>query len=487
MVLAAELLDRLAAPARGWRRSMASLPPRQLGVMLLFGLGLGLTGNIAIAAMMPVLLALGCVTASNAKYRLLGEPLIFTDFLVVTDMLRAPGFYLNAVPTAAWVLVPLVAVGLGWLILEGLTLDASTQAAGVALVAVCGGGLIGLPNSGPYRRLVTVPDLGRDVRRHGLFTTMLLHGMRWRAQRDPPPCIRPGPSVFTEVELVVVVQCESFTDPADYGGHDPLPGLAGARSRAALWGRLDVSGFGAYTMRTEYGVLFGRSETQLGFRCFNPFLTASGERSYALPIRLRPRFSRAVFLHPHDLRFYQRDRLMPSIGFDTILGPEAFPGQGAREPAGRAQGPHVADAVMGALLAAEIDAADQPTLLYAVTMENHGPWTTARLEGCDSPLGAYHHHLRNSDTMLQKLIDHLDAHGRPALLAFFGDHRPAIPGSIEHGQERHTPFVLLRFPRDASNPAAEGCDLSPAELHHAILDRCVRTAGGEGPVRAAVS
>lgn len=64
----------------------------------------------------------------------------------------------------------------------------------------------------------------------------------------------------------MIVQCESFTDPVTLFG-DPalaLPGLERARAMAWQSGRLLVSGFGAYTMRTEYGVLFGLPEEQLG-------------------------------------------------------------------------------------------------------------------------------------------------------------------------------------------------------------------------------
>src|SRR3546814_10576991 len=85
-----------------------------------------------------------------------------------------------------------------------------------------------------------------------------------------------------------MVQCESYADPAELFD-DPalvLPGLAAARASAWRQGRLLVSGFGAYTMRTEYGLIFGRDEADLGFRRFDPYLTAIGETSHALPIRL---------------------------------------------------------------------------------------------------------------------------------------------------------------------------------------------------------
>ena len=64
---------------------------------------------------------------------------------------------------------------------------------------------------------------------------------------------------------------------------------------------------------------------------------------------------------------------------------------------------------------------------------------------------------------------------RPALLVFFGDHRPSIPGASEPGGDRHTPYVVLRF--DAQGQLVKGDgqrrDVTPAALHHAILDQAL--------------
>jgi len=73
--------------------------------------------------------------------------------------------------------------------------------------------------------------------------------------------------------------------------------------------------------------------------------------------------------------------------------------------------------------------------------------------------------------MLGQLRDGIAALGKPALLAFFGDHRPSIPGASMPGGDRHTPFAVLRF--DAAGRVIPGGsqrkDLTPAQLHHAIL------------------
>jgi phosphoglycerol transferase MdoB-like AlkP superfamily enzyme len=148
-----------------------------------------------------------------------------------------------------------------------------------------------------------------------------------RGRSGPLPA-SPRAAPATPPELVVVIQCESFADPRDLFGArgEALPALEAARTAAFQWGNLEVSGFGAYTMRTEYGVLFGREEEALGFRRYDPFLTALGEASYALPARLPGWHAR--FVHPHDMRFYGRDAIMPAGGFAELVGEEHFTRRG---------------------------------------------------------------------------------------------------------------------------------------------------------------
>jgi phosphoglycerol transferase MdoB-like AlkP superfamily enzyme len=267
-------------------------------------------------------------------------------------------------------------------------------------------------------------------------------------------------------ELVVIIQCESFADPVTLFGDTTLalPGLAAARAQATQWGDMYVSGFGAYTLRTEYAVLFGREEAELGFRRYDPFLTAMSETSYALPHRFGPGWN-SLFLHPHDLRFYGRDRLMPAAGFTRLVGEAGF------APPGPDDGRYVTDAAMTDTILQQAAAATGPTLAYAVTIENHGPWAPDGSRDGDL-VRSYVRLAAHGDAMLTRLIGGIAALKRPALLVFFGDHRPSIPGASVPGGERYTPYVMLSFDRDGEILRGDGkpVDLTAAALHHAILD-----------------
>lgn len=408
------------------------------------------------------------VLASNAKYATLGEPLVFSDLALVGAIFRHPQFYLSAVPawqravvaTAAAVLLAVLA----WLFVA----DVATHAAGLAIMLGSLGVLALSVRTTPFANLAQTPHNEADVRDLGLTPTLMLYYLRWRASHDPVPCpASERQPAHDTPDLLVVIQCESFADPVELFDTPDLvlPGLAAARASACQHGNLRVSGFGAYTMRTEYGVLFGREEQELGFRRYDPFLTALGEASYALPARLGPGW-RALFIHPHDLRFYGRDAIMPAAGFSELVGEGRF----AKPAPG--EGRYVTDAAMTDEILALARAAQQPTLLYAVTIENHGPWAPDTGLGGSDLVGSYIRLARHSDTMLKRLVEGLGSIGRPAMLVFFGDHRPSIPGATDPSGDRDTPYVIVRTDGHGGFLHGENrqSDLTPAQLHHTILD-----------------
>jgi|SRR5579859_2323237 len=483
------LLDRTVRPRAGLNWSWQGLLLHLLVLTATFGLVLAGSGSVVVAAVLAIALMALFSTASNAKHAMLGEPILFSDLALFAGLFRHPRFYWTAISVWQRWLLAIGAVALVSALALLFVPRLVPHLTGLGLLLFATGTLFLLLDSRSFRALAPAPDVDADLMRHGLIATLMLYWLRWRYTPDPAAC----PALEEEdkgdawPDLVVIVQCESFADPVELTGNPEhaLPGLTRARTSAWQWGDLGVSGFGAYTMRTEYGVLFGRSEAALGFRRYDPFLTAHGETSYALSARLSGRGYHCSFVHPHDMRFYGRDQLMPATGFDRLIGEESFP------PVSPDSGRYVDDRTLGASMGELIDRAVERTFLYAVTMENHGPWDKDRLTGSSGGLDAYLRHLRNSDTMLTDLIERLSGAGQSALLVFFGDHRPSIPGVTEPGGDRHTPYVMLRFASDGRilTGANRRADLAPDALHHAIL-RCVQGRDRDGMmpgVAAAVS
>jgi len=478
MLAVSLVLDRAVRPRRAGELRLRGCVLHLLVMTGLFGLLLAGSGSAAIAAIAATTAMALFVVTSNAKHAMLGEPLLFSDLALIAALVRHTRFYFTALSTSQRWLLAIGAVSvplaLAWLFVPRPT----PHLAGLALALSASATIVLLFAGTTFDSLARTPDVEADLARLGLIATLLLYWLRWRDMRDPLPCPAVGVAERDRAlpDIIMVVQCESFADPVALTGdaRDALPGLTRARRTASQWGELGVGSFGAYTMRTEYGVLFGRSEAALGFRRYDPFLTALGETSYALSTRLRGEGYRCLFVHPHDMRFYRRDRLMPAIGFERLIGEENFaPG---RPDGGR----YIDDRTLGASLGDLVEAATEPTFIYTVTMENHGPWDKDQLTGAPGGLDGYLDHLRSSDAMLDGLIDRLSGVGKSALLVFFGDHRPSIPGVTKPGDARHTPYVMLRFARDGriETGANDRRDLSPDALHHAILRNLQRADDG---------
>jgi hypothetical protein len=475
MLAASLLLDAAVRPRSGHLRRWQGVSLHLLAMTGMFALWLVAFGNATAAAVMAIAAMALFTVASNAKHKMLGEPLVFSDLALIAGIIRHPRFYFTAIPARQrWI----AAIGAAVAVIALVPLISTRpqpHLMGAGLLLWASGATWLLLRARWFDSIASTPDLAGDVARFGLIATLLFYWRRWRRTPDPRPCPVLAPiddlAGSAAPQLIVIVQCESFADPAEFTD-EASPSLLGLdRARAMAWqhGDLHVSGFGAYTMRTEYGVLFGRSENALGFRRYDPFLTAQGEASYALPARLAGAGYRSSFIHPHDMRFYSRDRLMPAIGFDEVIGESGF----APAPAGG--GRYVDDRTLGAALVDLARQATTPRLIYAVTMENHGPWDSDNARDAAGRLDAYLGRLRSSDAMLDDLIQYLSTDGRPALLVFFGDHRPSIPGVTAPGGARHTPYVVVRF--DAGGRILKGesaaIDLTPAALHHLVL-RCVQ-------------
>lgn len=467
--LAVTLLDLRVEPRpRSGRinRSLIGTGIAWLMALATYGVMLAICGNVPAAAVFSVALMILLVVISGAKRDVMGEPLLFSDFVMVVSVFRHPQFYLAALSAPQIALLALVLLGVLPVLAAVFVTDLQPHLVGLGLAIVAWAALRLIVGQALRRGMASHPDAEADVEQHGLLATLILYRRRWLDTQDPHPPAPPHAIDPAEPMLVMIVQCESFACPVELFG-DPelaLPGLAAARANAWQHGRLMVSGFGANTMRTEYGVIFGREEAELGFRRFDPYQTAIQEAEHALPARLRHAGWRSLFVHPHDMRFYNRHRVMPAAGFAELVGMEHFD-----QPA-PGEGRYVTDAAMTRRLLALAAENPGPALIYGVTIENHGPWSATATDASPSP--AYLPLVRNSDAMLAALAKGLAGLGRPAMLVFFGDHRPSIPGLSQPGGDRHTPYVMLRFAADGKTIGGGDTprDLTPAQLHHSLLD-----------------
>jgi hypothetical protein len=497
LVLAGWILVRAAAGANF--RRVATLPLDALLPLALFGLLFAATAT-PISAGVAVLAAIAVFgLADQAKRAVLLEPIVFVDLYQTMDVVvRHPqvnllfrggryvlggcifvvGFILAAFllerPLWSWSLWP----GVLAVLLTGFV------AWGVR------GPLLG-PVSRSLRRLRPVGDPLRDAATLGPFAMQLTHYLIARAERPargaaiaPPELSGPIGGTRDKASPVVVVQCESFFDPRRLHpaiASDLLPTFDACRSNAVQWGQLCVPGSGANTVRTEFAVLTGLSENEIGFDRFNPYLAFARSPVRSLAWRMRAAGYRTICVHPFDPRFYRRDLVMKNLGFDVFLGEEAFAG------AARA-GLYVADVEVARMVAELVREEGPEVFVFAITMENHGPWPISNgskatdlapgLPGFSgrSAFDGFLRGIKGADAMLGILTDALRISGDMSLLAFYGDHLPGFPAAFaELGfRDKQSDYVIWR----AGGASALRRDLTAHDLSQAILNAWQPTLSG---------
>ena len=435
---------RFQAP---WRRPLRAVAGH-LGLWLAyFVLGFILCRRPWLAMLFSTAIFACLIVVNNAKYQSLREFFVYQDNDYFLDCLKHPRLYLpflGIVPTALTLTAIVVAL---W---AGVTLEApSTQTH--SLAAVWLGILVVLMLAyvllrvGSSNVAALTFDPEHDLNTHGFFGAYWLYRRAEQltsadlTQRSslPKASALKAPRVLPNI---VVIQSESFFDPRRvYPQVKPevLQHFDRARLEAELYGLFEVPAWGANTVRTEFSFLTGVDVLKLGVDRFNPYRRLINFGVPSLARLLQQQGYRTICVHPYPASFYMRDKLFPMLGFDQFVDISEF--EAVTEQ--RKGDCHfvgdqvVADKVLE-LLGQE---SEQPTFVFVITMENHGPlhleslpdqdkqeWLNEPLpEGCED-LGVYLRHIGHADQMIKKLTEGLTSAGRPATLAWYGDHVPIM-------------------------------------------------------------
>ena len=499
--VAAWLIPRRVAAARA-----AILPAVLLDALPLLvaaGLLLLATGRPMFTGLVLLGLGGGFALADHAKREAVREPVVFSDMSELRHVFTHPHLYL---PFAGPVLViggALTTIGFGMalLVFRPPSWPPEPLSAALALLACWAFGWIlsREPTLGRaaaiVRRLQPTGEPFADAARLGPFATLLVYGIIARAERvqrrahysplPAPPSASKNGGVATPV---VIVQCESFFDARRISTCIPgdlLRGFDACLQDGATHGRLDVSAWGANTMRAEFAVLTGIPEDRLGFDRFNPYHAFARAPLASLASHLRGEGYRTLCLHPFDRSFFRRDLTLKALGFETFLCRDTL--GGSRRP------PYRSDPDLARQIIRVLDAEGPRTFVFVITMGNHGPWQEAGEEidpalrrlfnPADLPQGGpllrYLDGLARSDQMLAILLDELGPRRRDALFGFYGDHLPSLPQAFGHFgfDDWASDYVLV----DGAAPRPRRLDLPAHLLPWMILDRLRERGAIERP------
>jgi Sulfatase len=490
LALAGWLLPRRVAAACNAASAaiLVDLLPVAVGAALL----LLATGRPILSGLVVLALGGGLALVDHTKRAVLREPVVFSDMSELPHVFTHPQLYL---PFAGPGLViggaaAAVVLGAALLYLEPRLWAIDREMLFICLLFVVTA--IWLVSREPVlsgaaaalRRLHLVGEPLEDAARLGPFAVLLAYGVIARAERAERRARHaplPAPSLVGRLPNgtapVVLVQCESFFDARRLASaipRDLLPGFDRCRAGAAWYGRLDVSGWGANTMRAEFAALTGIPDGDLGYDRFNPYHALARAPVASLARDLRGQGYRTLCLHPFDGGFFRRREIMPKLGFEQFLCRRQL--GGSRRP------PYFADADLARLVLDVIDREGSRVFIFAITMGNHGPWRLAgpaispdlaqRFEPDGVPQGGallrYLDGLRGSDEMLEILVEGLERRGGNGVLGFYGDHLPSLPQAFAHfGFDEWTSDYVL-WPGAATAPRQR--DLPAHRLPQLIIE-----------------
>ena len=446
-----------------------------LPVALGFVLGLLATGRPLLTSVLLWAMGAGLMLSDRVKRAVLDEPLVFADRSELIAVVRHPRLYLPFAGTGQ-VLVGaavsmLIAGVLAWV--EPPVWPASP----VGVLAALGLGVTCLvvPTWPPllrriaaaYARLPLARDPARDAALLGMLGCFIVHATLARAERPARQRAAQAawPALPAGAGPLVVVQAESFMDVRRLHpslGDASLPDWAALCRGAAQQGRLAVPAWGANTVRTEFAVLTGLDEAALGLDRFNPYAAFARTELPSLARAAKAAGYRTVCVHPFDLGFYGRRRVLPRLGFDLLVGSEAF-----RRTA--RSGAWVGDADVARIVAEVVRREGPDVLVFAITMQSHGPWRAGTpapgLEGVPEagPLGQYLAGVREADGAIPVLTE---AAGTGWLL-IYGDHQPSLPGALRAlgMEDRRTDYAIW----SARHGAGARADLAAHELGRELI------------------
>ena len=236
---------------------------------------------------------------------------------------------------------------------------------------------------------------------------------------------------------IVIIQSESLFDPArlkDAPKNTYLPNFHRLAKRG-LSGEMQVPTFAGGTIRTEFEVLTGMA---LAFfpGVQYPYFEIADQPIPGIVRTLAREGYETTAIHPNSGVFWNRNQAFKQIGFDRFVDDKAFSKDDI-------VGLFTGDAALTDHVLAQLDQDGPPQLLFAVTMENHGPFDwrpgldAERLAGLKLPPGLdeggeywmrnYLYLLGDADHELGRLAEALQKRKRRTLLLFYGDHLPALP------------------------------------------------------------
>ncbi|MDD4146567.1 MAG: sulfatase-like hydrolase/transferase, partial [Clostridia bacterium] len=396
LVLSTELVERGSfVSALNW----PFLYPAEFFVSCLLVLGLlsifmAVTNNQEISFFVVLTISLLFALVSNTKQKFLGEPLLPYDFILSKETTDIINYFSSFINTKIILFLGLLVL-LGVVLFRYLPLNKHRVKYSVLerivllLLSLIIFSSISSGSPLPLKEKFALQSITWDQKlnssRNGLLLSFLTN-LQWLSVEQPvdynqgrithivnkstgtdgaipatgSPAVKPN---------IIIVMNEAFWDPGLLPGisfnQDPLPFFHSLQNKHSA-GSLLVPVFGGGTVNTEFEVLTGHSTHFL----------PGGSIAYAQYVRkpveslasiLTGQGYTATAIHSYHNWFYRRDQVFRNFGFAKFISGEFFV-----EPELKRY--YISDREVSRLIIEESQKTTGPFFVFAVTMQNHGPY-----------------------------------------------------------------------------------------------------------------
>jgi phosphoglycerol transferase MdoB-like AlkP superfamily enzyme len=232
---------------------------------------------------------------------------------------------------------------------------------------------------------------------------------------------------------VIFIMNEAFWDPTLLPNvtfhEDPLPTVRRLQAESVSGNMLSPQ-FGGGTSNVEFEVLTGNSMSFLPAGSV-PYQQHIGDSLPSLASYFEQQGYKSIGIHSYEGWFWNREQIYQHLGFRSFMSQEQF-----HDPEYR--GFYISDEEVSRTIIDQVENNEQPMFIYAVTMQNHGPYNDNRYgeneievdgpltEEARQILETYSQGVKDADRSLQMLIDYFEHSEEPTVIVFYGDHLPML-------------------------------------------------------------
>lgn len=208
-----------------------------------------------------------------------------------------------------------------------------------------------------------------------------------------------------------------------------------------------------------------------------PYNTIASKKSIpSLAYNLRELGYSANSLHNHQGKFYSRDIVYKNLGFDSFTPIECM-NIPETTPVGWAK-----DSVLINEICNILTSTDNSDLIFGISVQGHGNYPDEELENKEifitndynkdnkNSLEYFINQVYEMDQFIGNLIEAVNDLNEPTVIAFYGDHFPAVgisDSDVSIGTLKKTPYLIW----DNMNLTKNNKDIKAYELTSLILDK----------------